>query len=230
MIIQDFINLLFPKICACCDRQLMPTENCICTLCRAELPLTKNEIHLENETKKVFYGRVPVERASSMMFYEKGGIVQNLLHDLKYKGNQEVGTVIGTWHGHLLKSQHWNNAIDLVIPVPIHKNRLKKRGYNQVEEYAKALAKALDAAYVNDLLLRKKEKKTQVFKNRIARAKVKNDDFYIAEHYNSQQISNQHVLLADDIITTGATLEACSRQLLQFSDCKLSLVSIAIAR
>lgn len=227
---NDFIHLLFPKICACCDHQLMPTEVSICTYCRTELPLTKDELVDENQTKRVFYGRISIEKASSLLFYEKGGIVQNLLHDLKYKGNQEVGKTLGTWHANLLKLQGWDKEIDYIIPVPVHKNRLKKRGYNQVDSYARAIAKVLNATFYNDLLLRKGELRTQVFKNRVARSKVRKDDFYLSNNYNQDKFYKKHILLVDDIITTGATLEACSRQLLKFTNCKLSLVTIACAK
>lgn len=227
---KDFINLLFPKICACCDNQLQDGEVCICTYCRAELPLTKDEAINENETKKVFYGRIPVEKASSLLYYEKGGIVQNLLHDLKYRGNQEAGSILGIWHSRLLKKQGWDQIIDTIIPVPVHKNRLKKRGYNQVETYAKAMAKELNANYLNDLLLRKGELRTQVFKNRVARSKGIGVDFYLSNTYTLDELSNKHLLLVDDIITTGATLEACSKQILKLTNCKLSLASIALAK
>jgi ComF family protein len=226
--VQDFLNLLFPVICACCDQALHKHENCFCTACRNDLPLTK-DVHIEeNETKKVFYGRIPIEKASSLFYYEKSGIVQNLLHDLKYRGNQKIGEVLGNWHAKLLSENGWRNVFDCIVPVPIHKKRRRERGYNQVDKYADALANQLNAKCIKDLLLRNHKSRTQVFKNRIARTKVTQSDFFLTEIDIHK--TPKHILLVDDIITTGATLEACSRELLKMNDVKISIASMALAK
>lgn len=227
-VFQDFIHLVFPKICACCDQALEKGENCICTLCRSELPLTQDYSMPNNKTKKVFYGRLPIDKASSLLYYEKGGIVQHLMHDLKYRGHQEIGEVLGNWHGQLLLDEGWQQQIDVVIPVPIHKQRLRERGYNQTHLYAKAFAHQLQADYVKDELLRRNTRRTQVFKNRVARTKVTQSDFYLASEISNHRLNNKHILLVDDIITTGSTLEACGSELLKISDVKISLATMAI--
>lgn len=226
--IRDFIHLLFPKICASCNQALEKNEVCFCTNCRSNMPTTRDYTTIQNEAKKVFYGRIPIEKASALLYYEKGGIVQNLLHDLKYRGNQEVGEVLGNWHGQLLAENGWKNQFDWVVPVPIHKKRLRERGYNQVDKYAEALARHLDAEYVKDVLLRNQKSRTQVFKNRIARTKVANKDFYLTEQKKNS--SSKQILLADDIITTGATMEACSSELLKLKDIKISIASMALVK
>lgn len=226
--IQDFINLLFPNICACCDGVLEENEVCFCTKCRGNLPITNDYTIKENETIRVFYGRTPIERASSLLYYEKGGIVQNLLHDLKYRGNQKVGEILGNWHALLLAEAGWNNRFDCIVPVPIHRKRLRQRGYNQVDKYADAFAKQLNAVCLKNILLRKHTSRTQVFKNRIARTKVTESDFYLVEKNINMPL--HHILLVDDIITTGATIEACCKELLKIPDVKISIASMALAK
>lgn len=226
--IQDFFHLLFPDICACCDQALLKNEICFCTSCRGDLPITQDHFIANNEASKVLYGRVPIEKASALLYYEKGGIVQNLLHDLKYRGNQKVSESLGNWHAELLVEANWKNQFDCIIPVPIHKKRLRKRGYNQVDKYAEAFAKKLNAKYMKDVLLRKHKSRTQVFKNRIARTKVNQSDFYLVQKNNNK--IGKHILLVDDIITTGATMEACCRELLKLPDVKISIASMALAK
>lgn len=226
--ILDFVDLLFPKICASCDQALQKNEICFCTNCRIDLPTTQDYSIKENETKKVFYGRIPLENASALLYYEKGGIVQNLLHDLKYRGNQKVGEVLGNWHAELLVENGWKNQFDWVIPVPIHKKRLSERGYNQVDLYADAFAKHFNTRCVKDLLLRSHKSRTQVFKNRIARSKVTKSDFYLTDNY--EDVSQKNILLVDDIITTGATMEACCSELLKLPNVKISIASMALVK
>lgn len=227
--IQDFINLLFPRICACCDAILHTYEASFCTSCGADLPVTNDFMQDENELTKVFYGRIPIQRASALLYYEKGGLVQNLLHDLKYRGNQEVSKTLGEWHAALLKETSWGDAIEAVMPVPINQQRLVKRGYNQVDLYAKSFAKVLGIECIHHVLKRKNTgKASQVFKNRIARAKVVQSDFYIED--SSWHDLPKKILLVDDIVTTGATLEACCNALLKLPNLQISLAAMALAK
>ncbi|GGE22534.1 ComF family protein [Psychroflexus salis] len=226
--ISDFIDLLFPKICAACDAALLKNEVCICTQCRSQLPLTLDYKSEENETKKTFYGRIPLEKASSLFYFEKASSVQNIVHDLKYRGNTQVAEVLGKWHASLLKEAGWYNTFDWVVPVPIHKKRLRERGYNQVDLYADAFAKILGASCKKNILQRKAVSKTQVFKNRLSRGKLNIKDFYLVD--NSLLKSPKHILLVDDIITTGATLQACSHELLKLNNVKLSIASMGIVK
>lgn len=189
------------------------------------MPLSQDYDIKNSETKKVFYGRVPLKKASSLFYFEKGGAVQHIIHDLKYRGNEKVSEVLGSWHAQLLAESGWKSQFDWIVPVPIHKKRLRKRGFNQVDKYAEAFAKHLDAIFVKDVLLRKQKSKTQVFKNRISRTKVNYEEFYL----NEKAIENEpkHILLVDDIITTGATIEACCQELLKIDNVKISIASMA---
>lgn len=149
-----------------------------------------------------------------------------LLHNLKYKGFEEIGLFLGNWLGYELKEMEPYSNIDLVIPVPLHKNKLRKRGYNQVTLFAKQLAKHLNAEFINDVLIKTTNTSSQVNKNRISRW-FSNAEIFQA--INTHKIANKHVLLVDDIITTGATLEACSNILLNTKNVKISIATMAIA-
>ena len=224
----DFVNLIFPKICASCDVALVKNEVCICTKCRSNLPLTQDYEFANNETKKTFYARIPLEKASSLFYFEKGSSVQRIIHDLKYRGNTEVSKILGFWHAQLLHDAGWKNEFDWVVPVPIHKKRLRERGYNQVDLYAEAFAEVLNAKCVKNILLRKSVSKTQVFKNRLSRSKIANKDFYLKNE--AIEKNPKHILLVDDIITTGATLEACSKELLKIENIKISIASMGLVK
>ena len=177
--------------------------------------------------KKVLYGRVKLEHATALLRFEKKGIVQQLLHKLKYKGYEDIGLLLGGWLGTELKEMGDYNDIDIVIPVPLHKRKLKKRGYNQVEKFAKEVASILEVPYKDRVLQKSSSTSTQVFKKRIARWIDKDEVFTLA---NPSLIANKHILLCDDIITTGATIEACANELLKAPNVKISVVTMAIAQ
>lgn len=229
--LRDFVNLLFPKVCASCDSVLQTNELTICTDCRIDLPLTNDQNRLENEVFQTFRGRLDVQLTSALFYFEKQGPVQEIIHDLKYRGNQEVATTLGNWHAELLYEVGWNNKIDLIIPVPIHKQRLRKRGFNQVTNYAKAFATRFGKPVNEKLLLRKSTAKTQVFKNRLARAEVTEKNYFLSlsPHLLHSSI-NKHFLLVDDILTTGVTLETCAKELLKIPGAKVSIACMATTR
>ncbi len=219
------LNLLFPKICSACKSVLLKTERVLCTDCRHNLPLISH-YKTGNETmKNIFYGKIPVEEATALIKFQKRGITQELLHNLKYKGQEEISYFFGKWLGEELAGTEKYKNIDIVIPVPLHKQKLRKRGYNQVEGFGKEIAKALDVPYLDDVLIKISKTKSQVFKQRFTR-------FQSEEVFTIQKeklIENKHILLVDDIITTGATLENCALQLLKVNKVKLSFATIAIA-
>lgn len=226
---QDLLNLLFPKICACCDATLVTNERVICTVCRNELPLTNAHLQNENEVEKVFYGRIRIENATALLVFEKNGSTQHLLHDLKYRGNQAVGAELGKWSAKNLLKTSWHSQIDAVVPVPLHKTRLRKRGYNQVEEFGKTLAEALKVPYNDHCLIKVHGVKTQVFKSLTARFKNAEHSFEI-DKTRTHTLENKHILLVDDLVTTGATLETCAGKLLEIPGAKISVATMAITR
>ena len=224
--IKNLLNLFFPKICYACSKLLLDNEKDICTLCRHNLPITNYHFENSEAVKKVLYGRVKLEQATALLRFEKKGIVQQLLHNLKYRGYESIGKVFGEWLGNELNTIEAYNNIDLIIPVPLHKRKLRKRGYNQVEKFGMEIAKALNVEYIDNVLLKTTATKTQVFKKRMARWNNTNEVFTIQ---NEELISGKHVLLVDDIITTGATVEACSNMLNKAENLKISLATMAIA-
>jgi ComF family protein len=224
--INSFINLLFPKVCAGCKGFLLKNEIVICTNCRHEIPMTQFHLLSENDAFKIFYGKLDVQHVSSFLNFHKKGIVQELIHRLKYHGNQEVGTVLGNWYAEDLKKVTVLKTIDFIIPVPLHKNRLKKRGYNQVETFGKALSEQLNIVYNDTILVRKLDVKTQSRKNFEDRINV---NLAIFDVVFDKSLHNKHFLLIDDVLTTGATLENCGKAILKIPSAKLSIVTIAIS-
>ncbi|WP_127846011.1 ComF family protein [Psychroflexus aestuariivivens] len=225
--IQDFKNLLFPRLCACCDENLMKFEDVICTFCRNELPLCQNYFDGDHELHKILYGRVRLHQAASLFYFEKKNNVQQLIHDLKYRKNRAISAFLGQWIGEILFQAGWQNQIDIVIPVPLHKRRLRTRGFNQVEGFGKAIAAKLSAKYEDKVLLRKSTTKTQVFKSRFARTDVVQGNFYSK---NIESLNHKHILLVDDLATTGSTLEACWMALNSAKNIKLNIATMAISK
>lgn len=223
---RSIINLLFPKVCYACHNTLHDYETTICTNCRHELPVTNFHFNNDNAIKNTLYGRAVIEQGTALLRFEKKGLTQQLIHNLKYRGHQEIGTVLGDWLGAELKTINTYKTVDVVIPVPLHKSKQKKRGFNQVERFGKQIAKALDAKYVDNVLIKITNTKSQVRKMRIARW-TNNDQLFAIK--NPECISNKHILLVDDIITTGATLEACIAVLNHALNLKISIATMAIA-
>ncbi|TYB78952.1 ComF family protein [Bizionia myxarmorum] len=224
--LESLINLFFPKVCYVCNGLLHDNERYVCTTCRHKLPVTNFHLNKDESVLKVFYGRVPIEAATALLRFEKKGITQSLMHNLKYKGFEDIGIFLGAWLGAELKTIPEYQTIDMVIPVPLHKNKLRKRGYNQVAKFAQELAKSLDAEYVDDVLIKVSNTSSQVTKSRLTRWLSNVEIFKVI---NSEKIQNKHILLVDDIITTGATLEACGTVLLKNNKVKISIATMAIA-
>ncbi|WP_163409899.1 ComF family protein [Flavobacterium ajazii] len=223
---ESLKNLFFPKVCAGCHTLLMTNEIVFCTNCRHEMPLTQYHLDSNNEAVKKFYGKIEIEHASAFLYFNKKGIVQELIHNLKYKGNEEIGTVLGNWYVEDLKNINLKTAFDVVIPVPLHQKKFKERGYNQVTTFGKALSEGLNIPYDNSILFRTKYSKTQSKKNLLGRSEgIKN----VFDVNFSEENHNKHFLLIDDVLTTGATLEACSRSLLKIPGAKISIVCMAMA-
>ena len=224
---ENLINLFFPKACSGCNSFLLANENVICTVCRHEIPLTNHHKIENNEAVVKFYGRIPIEFAAALFYFHKKGIVQEMIHKLKYKGHQEVGTAIGYWYAEELKSIAELNSVDYIIPVPLHKKRLKERGYNQVEAFGKSLSESMNITYNDSVLIRNVYSKTQTKKNLLGRSEVVGSIF--SATYN-EALHNKHFMLIDDVITTGSTLEACGRELLKIPGAKLSIVCMAMTQ
>ena len=224
--LASIIDVFFPKRCFCCEAQLEDFEFDVCVTCRHDLPVTNFHELQNNEVFKLLYGRIKIEQATALFYFYKKGIVQHMLHNLKYKGNENIGVFTGKWLGSELSQIESYKNIDIVIPVPIHKKRLKERGYNQVAKFSKEISKSLNANYIDDILLKKSKTKTQVFKDRFKRWKDIQGTFHLSG--NAKKIEGKHILLTDDVITTGATIETCTSLLLQIKNVKISVAFMAI--
>lgn len=223
--LRDLAYLFFPIHCAACDSPLYKNEKLLCTSCRHELPL--GNFHNVNAKKieKVFYGRVKIENATSLFVFHKDGLVQNLLHNLKYRGQEEIGVELGKWLGQELQQSTKYQDVDVVIPVPLHKRRMRERGYNQVEKFGIEIAKTLNAEYINCVLKKISYNKKQSKHER--RNRWRNT----VETFGTQKESlliNKHILLVDDIVTTGATIESCINVLKSIPGIKISIATMAI--
>ena len=225
--INHLINLFYPSVCAGCNSFLLTGENVICSACRHEIPLTEHSKNPDNEAIKKFYGKIPVEFASAFIYYHKKGIVQEMIHNLKYNGHEEIGTTIGQWYLDDLKTVDALKSVTAIIPVPLHRRKLRERGYNQVTSFGVALAQGLHVEYCDNILFRNTYSKTQTTKNLLNRTDVSNKTIFDVTF--SQKHHNKHYLLIDDVLTTGSTLEACGRALLKIPGAKISIVCMAMS-
>ena len=219
------LNILFPRVCGGCKSPLLKLETVICTQCRNTLPIACDHRTDNDAMKRVFYGRFDVQNATALLKFQKKGITQELLHNLKYRGQNKISNFLGEWLGAELSEAIKYKEIDLVIPVPLHKQKLKKRGYNQVSGFGKAIAAALGVPYREDVLLKVSKTRSQVFKKRGMRF----DGSEVFTLRKPETIAQKHVLLVDDIVTTGATLENCAAELLKADNVTLSVATMAIA-
>ena len=224
--LRNLINVLFPKVCLGCHTLLIANENVICTVCRHEIPLTNHYLNPDNEGMKKFYGKVTIEFCSTLIYFHKKGIVQEMIHNLKYRGHEEIGTLLGEWTADDLKNLPISKSFDAIIPVPLHKRRLRKRGYNQVTTFGKSLSQHLEIPMEENILSRIIFSKTQVKKNLLGRTDVKENIF---DATFTEKDHNKHFLLIDDVLTTGSTLEACSKALLKIPGTRISIVCMAMS-
>jgi ComF family protein len=225
--LADFVSLLFPELCPACQASLVANELVICSDCRYNLPYTNFHLQADNIVAQQFYGKINIEAAYALYYFNKGGKVQNLMHHFKYKGMQQIGDLLGNIAGSQLKENPIFNTVDLIIPVPLHKKRLKERGYNQSTRFANGLAQKINAVVEDNNLQRAVATATQTHKSRFARFENMQDVFVVK---HPEKLANKHILLVDDIITTGSTLESCGMVLLKIPGLTLSIATIAYAQ
>lgn len=222
---NHLINLFYPNICQSCGNALNEQEETICISCLLRLPKTGFHMHEENPVSRVFWGRVNIKAATSFLFFSKMGKVQSLIHQLKYRRQKEVGLVIGELFGKDLLNSPYYADIDYIIPVPLHPKKLRIRGYNQSLMIAKGLKISMGIDVFTGLQ-RKKHSSTQTRKSRYARWENVKDIFEIIE---PEKLDGKSVLLIDDVLTTGATLEACATVLSEIPGLSISIATLAYA-
>ncbi len=221
-ITSDFLQLFFPEYCNACGVQLFHGEKSICTNCLFDLPYTDFHLYPENPVARLFWGRIYCQEVMALLYFRKGTKVQHLIHHLKYKGQTDLGFKLGSMIGERLFQTC--QKPDLIIPVPLHQKKESSRGYNQSKCIADGIAKVLQLPVDTRLLTRQVNTDTQTKRNRYNRFENMKTVFQV---HQPQYLKNKHVLLVDDVITTGATLEACGKLLLENGLNKLSIAAIA---
>ncbi|MCK4661965.1 MAG: ComF family protein [Bacteroidales bacterium] len=225
--IKDFINLIYPETCAACGNVLFNQEKLICTKCLYELPKTNFHLEKDNPVNQIFWGRAEIENATAYYYFLKASIFQKLIHKLKYKGLKEIGYELGKLLGAELFSAELYKNIDLIIPVPLHPKRQKKRGYNQSDWIAMGISDQMNIPIDTKSLYRAVATETQTRKTKLERWENVESIFKVR---NEEAVKNKHILLIDDVLTTGSTIEACAVTLLKVENVKVSVATIAITK
>ncbi|MCL1851218.1 MAG: ComF family protein [Bacteroidetes bacterium] len=221
------LNFFYPRTCVSCGNVLLQHEQFLCLHCLHNLPETRYHEFEDSPLSLLFRGRVRVENVGSFLFYKKGNQVQKILHHLKYNGGKEIGSFLGNIYGtQLIKDEKWKTT-DLIIPIPLHKKKEKKRGYNQSEWIAKGLSTGMQIPYCPNVLIRSEFTETQTKKSRFHRWENVKEVFQITD---INELSNKHILLCDDVLTTGATIEAAIQKLAAVPEIRISVLTLATAQ
>ena len=222
----DLWDFLFPRYCVICGQRLLRSEQFLCMDCLHKLPRTNLHTFPDNLIEKNLWGRLPLERASSFLYYAKGGSVQKLLFELKYYHNAEIGYYLGRCMAMELLSSGFFTGIDYIIPIPLHPKRLKERGYNQSEMLANGISSISHTPVQVGWVQRAHTTQTQTHKSRFERWENVKDVFQLT---CDESLENCHLLLIDDVMTTGATLTACADAFRQIPGLRISVLTLALA-
>ena len=223
---EDFLGLFYPHLCLACETHAPPHGQHLCTHCRATLPEARFHLQKENPFTERFWGRVNLQSGAALFLFTKESRVQHLLHQLKYKGKREIGVFLGQQFGASLKRSPYFAGVEVIVPVPLHPKKLRIRGYNQSECFAKGLSDSMGIPYLKDGLRRVVHAESQTRKHREERLSNVQDAFMVS---SPETLKGRQVLLVDDVLTTGATLETCANKLLKLEGTSVSMATIAIA-
>jgi ComF family protein len=224
-ILKDILNFFYPRQCDVCGRLLGKEEKVLCSFCVVDIPRTNFHTKERNPVSEVFWGRVSIDHSSAFFYYFKGSGYQKLLHKLKYNGREDIGEFLGKLYASELVGSVFMEY-DYVVPVPLHPKKEKLRGYNQSEKIANGFSFVSEIPVLNGVLVRHKNTSTQTRKGRFDRYLNMEDMFSLN---GADKIKNQRILLIDDVITTGATLEACSHVLLNGGCQSLGVIGLGTA-
>ncbi|MBU3713969.1 MAG: ComF family protein [Ferruginibacter sp.] len=223
---RDVLHLLYPHHCVGCESDLLSEKQLLCAFCINELSHTEYAKFENNPVERIFLGRIHIKAAHSEFYFYKGKLIQRLIHQLKYSGNREIGFFLGELMGNTLLSSGRFSDIDAVIPLPMHKKKEFKRGYNQAKIVAEGVARAMQIPVIDDVVIRNRITETQTRKHRAERWENVEESFVVL---HKEKIIGKHILLVDDVITTGATLEACAIAILSSPGTTLSIATLARA-
>jgi ComF family protein len=223
---DDILSILFPRVCYACGNHLVRNEYLICTECHVLIPRTNYHLETDNPVARLFWGRCKIERAAAFSFYNRDSRIRKLIHNLKYKGISEIGSELGRIYGESLVGSCFLEGIDLIIPVPLHPSKERQRGFNQSVVICEGFSAATGIAVDTSVLQRVKLSETQTKRSRFERWVNVEGIFSLKD---PSGIEGMHLLLIDDDITTGSTLESCANELLKASGVKVSVASIAVA-
>lgn len=225
--IQSFLELFYPNLCLCCSKNSLTAKQSFCLSCLHQFPFTNHFEIDDNELVKRFYGRVSLESGMALLYNYKAGLVSGMIHQLKYKKNKYIGQELGLMIGNRLIEKANYQKPDYIIPVPIHAKRRKVRGYNQSEIIGKSISDKMKVPMLTDVLFKNKSTTTQTKKSRADRMANIFETFSVRD---TSRLIGKHILIIDDVMTTGATIEACAESLKEVADLKLSVVTLAIAK
>ena len=223
-IVSGTIHLFYPHICTGCGSDLLEESNLLCLRCIHDLPHTNFANIANNPVEKYFWGRLPLTAAYSQFYFSKEFLMQHLIHQLKYKGDIEIGFYLGELMGKTLLASSRFTSIDALIPLPLYADKEHKRGYNQAAVICNGMSSVMNVPVLNGHVIRQHATETQTRKHRTERWENVKESFSVAKE---NELKNKHLLLVDDVVTTGATLEACGNVLLQLDNVKLSIATLA---
>lgn len=225
-ITDSLLHLAFPHVCEGCGTDNLQADHLLCLRCLSELPNTNFHLHANNPIEKIFWGRIPITSATAQYYFTKESMMQHLMHQFKYKGNKEIGTYLGKLVGWAMMESNRFSSVDALIPLPLHKSKEHKRGYNQATVLCEGISSVLNKPVLKNIVVRPEQTETQTKKGRIQRWQNMEGKF---ELVNSSAIEGKHVLVVDDVVTTGATLEACGREILTAKNVQLSLATLCFS-
>lgn len=226
-VIESILEIFFPTICNGCQTLLEDNENLLCSYCRYELPSTNFLYTQENESFKKFYGLAPITKAASLLFYQKEGIVQNIIHQLKYRNQQNLGILLANMFEEDINSSNFIPQDSCIIPVPLHPKKLKQRGYNQVQTFCETLSKNHNTPLDTTILKRRIYKNTQSKKNLLDRNFDQQQAVFYAE---PEFINHKNIVIVDDILTTGSTLLQCITALQKYPNKNIYILTLAFTQ
>lgn len=223
---DSMLQVVFPHVCDGCGSDLLNEESQLCFRCLSSMPETNFALYSNNPVEKIFWGRLSLISATAQYYFTKESLMQRLMHQFKYRGNKDLGSQLGRLMGIALKQSARFMTVDALVPLPLFPSKEKRRGYNQAEVLCEGIAEILPLPVLNDVIIRPQHTETQTKKGRIERWKNLEGRFELVKPH---VVQNKHLLLVDDVITTGATLEACGSELLKADNIRLSIATLCQA-